>query len=153
VTNAPPDDDEDDDLTLEFDSEASGRSAVIADEGDSIWLYLTHPTRAEFERDCWLFNTPKAPDDPELERYEQQSVPPPAPARFINEGGVRPTPSEKSISVRWSADGNAVAVLVDGSPVGLASMSAECGMSRYLRESCPWGEPWDDARWVELLGA
>jgi len=138
--------DDDEPLALEFDSEASGRTAVIADEGDSIWLYLTHPSQAEFVRDCWLFNKPSAPAEPDPERYEAQSLPPPAPAQLIEPAGVRPCPDEASFRVRWSADGHGVAVLVDGVVVGVAAMALEGGMSRYLRAAGPWGEPWDEAR-------
>lgn len=146
------DHDEDDALLLEFDSEASGRTAVIADEGDSVWLYLTHPSDEEIERDCWLFNTPTAPAEPDPAVYEAQSAPPPAPAHLITDEGTRAVPQERSFRVRWSADGESAAVWLDETPIGLVTMSEERGISRYLREAAAWGRPWDEAVFAALFG-
>jgi hypothetical protein len=146
------DHDEDDALLLEFDSEASGRTAVIADEGDSVWLYLTDSEQPEIERDCWLFNTPSAPAEPDPADYEARSAPPPAPAHFISAEGKRTLPEEGSFRVRWSADGHSVAVLLDGAPLGVATMTEERGLSRYLLEAGAWGRPWDEARFELLFG-
>ena len=145
------DHDEDDALLLEFDNEASGRTAVIADEGDSVWLYLTHPSEEEIEQDCWLFNLPTAPAEPDPAAYEAQSAPPPAPAQFITPEGTRALPQERSLRVRWSRDGHTVAAVLDGVTIGLASIREDHGVSRYLRQACPWGKPWDDARCSALL--
>lgn len=146
------DHDDDESLLLEFDNEASGRTALVADEGDSVWLYLTHSAQSEIERDCWLFNTPGAPDEPDPAEYEAQSSPPPAPQHFITEQGKRAVPEERQFRVRWSADGNSVAVLLDGAPLGIATMTEERGISRYLKEPGAWGRPWDQARFVALFG-
>jgi hypothetical protein len=146
------DHDEDDELLLEFDSEASGRTAVIADEGDSVWLYLTHPTEPEIERDCWLFNLPTAAAEPDPEMYAAQSAPPPAPARFITPEGTQQMPDAARIRVHWSQDGHSVAVLLDGVAIGVASIELEHGYSRYLREAGPWGLPWDEAGVHVLVG-
>lgn len=147
------DHDEDEELTLEFDSEASGRTAVIADEGDSVWVYLTRPDDAAIERDGWLFNKPSAPAEPEPDDYQAQGTPPPAPARFIVSDGTRALPEPRSFGVRWSSDGHTALVLLDGLAIASVSASEERGMSRYLREACGWGVPWDDVRLSALLGA
>jgi hypothetical protein len=146
------DHDEDDELVLEFDSEASGRTAVIADEGDSVWVYLTHPDDSSIERDCWLFNKPTAPTEPESDDYQAEGTPPPVPARFLVAEGPRPLPNERSFRVRWSKDGHAAAVLIDGVPIGVVSADQKRGMSRFLREACPWGRPWDQAELNVLFG-
>jgi len=132
-------------MRIEFDCEVSGRMAIISDEGDSVWLYLTTVDTLDIEEDCWLFNKPSAPAEPEVERYRSQSVPPPAPARFVLEGGMRDCPQEEAFSVRWSADGKAVMVALGGLDIGIAAAGAQAGISRHLKESGPWGRPWDEA--------
>jgi hypothetical protein len=118
--------------------------ALIADEGESTWLYLTAPGTQRIERDCWLFNTPTSPSSPDLALYAAQRRPPPAPRTLIDPGGVRATPSAERWSVRWSADGEAVAVAVDGEPIGFVRASDHRGFARFLREASAWGNPWDN---------
>lgn len=146
------DHDEDDELVLEFDSEASGRTAVIADEGDSVWVYLTRPDDSAIERDCWLFNKPSAPAEPEPDDYQGEGTPPPAPARFLVAKGPEPMPDERSYGVRWSKDGHAAAVLINGVPIGVVAAHWTQGMSRFLCETCAWGRPWDQAELASLFG-
>jgi hypothetical protein len=132
-------------LWLELDCEASGRSAIIEDMGDSVWLFLTPPGGSGIDRDCWLFNKPSAAPEPDLEHYHGESLPPPVPASLRHAEAVRDVPAEERFSVRWSDDGEAVVIAVDGVDIGVAAMSEEHGMSRYLLAECGWGRPWDDA--------
>lgn len=76
-------------LLLSFRSEASRRTLIIADEGDSVWAYLTEAGTLRPVRDCWLLNTPTATDAPDLERYRAEGRPPPAPASQIDAAGVK----------------------------------------------------------------
>jgi hypothetical protein len=137
--------DDDESLCLELDCETSGRSAIIEDMGDSVWLFLTPPGESGIDRDCWLFNKASARAQPDLEEYESESLPPPVPLNLIHPEGTREVPAEERWSARWSDDGHSVVVAVDGVDLGVASMSEEHGMSRYLLEECGWGRPWDDA--------
>jgi hypothetical protein len=139
------------DLLVESRSEASQRTIVVADEGDSVWVYLTRPGTLQPERDCWLFNKPSAADVPDLSRYRDASLPPPAPASTIDPAGILPSPESAAWSVRWSDDGEAAVVVCDAVDVGLLALSEQRGMARYLRERGPWGIPWD-AQLVALLG-
>ena len=138
-------------LWLEFDCETSGRTAIVEDLGDSVWVFLTAPDGSTIERDCWLFNKKSAAPEPDLERYRSQSIPPPAPASLIHGAGRRDVPAEEHWSARWSQNGDSVVIAVDGIDLGLASTGAESGMSRYLVEECGWGQPWDDALLRRLL--
>jgi hypothetical protein len=57
----------------------SGRTAVISEEVESVWLYLTGRGSRRPERDCWLFNTAAAPADPDMDLDEEQSARPERP--------------------------------------------------------------------------
>jgi hypothetical protein len=145
--------DDDDDLWLEFDCETSDRVAIIEDLGDSVWVFLTPPGESSIEQDCWLFNKPSAPLEPDVDSYRERSMPPPVPAQLIRAEGRREVPSEARFSARWSPDGHSVSIAIDGVEVAVASASLERGMSRYLTEECGWGSPWDDALLKRLFSA
>ncbi|MDH5674303.1 MAG: hypothetical protein OEZ06_19270 [Myxococcales bacterium] len=129
----------------------SERTAVVAEEQDSVWLYLTEPDGEQPTHDCWILNTPAAPDEPDLQRYEEARSPPPAPRRLIEAEGKRAVPESSSWEFLWSDDGETVAVSLDGELLGLISSEIERGFSRHLREDSAWGNAWDDELLGELL--
>jgi hypothetical protein len=131
-------------LLLKSTSAVSGRTAVVFEEEDSVWLYLTAPGSGRRERACWLFNKPSAPPDPEMAIYRAQSAPPPAPASYIIPGGVREPAAAERWIFTWSRSGDAVVAAVDGLPLGFASISEKRGVSRYVARSGPWGSEWDE---------
>ena len=141
----------DDPLFLCFESAVSERTALVADEGDSVWLYLTRPGATDVERDCWLFNKPSAARAPDFSTYEAADLPPPAPADIIVPGGVSDVPDEEHWSVRWSEDGETVAVAIDEVEIGVVSASEPRGFARYLSAASPWGNPWDPALLKQLF--
>jgi hypothetical protein len=140
-----------DELPLSFRSTVSGRHAIVSDEGDSIWLYLTSPGSTRPERDCWLLNKPSAAAEPHLPDYKTAGLPPPAPASIIDEAGVRELPSADRWSARWSSDGETVAIAVDGVEIGLATITEPRGIALYLTKTSPWGRPWDATLVARLL--
>jgi hypothetical protein len=141
----------DDGLWVSEDHPTSGRTAVVEDAGDSVWLYLTEPGGARIVADCWLFNRVPAPDD--VDAAAGTDAPPPAVAAVVGEGAHRPVPLDPAqVRFRWSADGESVAALVDGEPVGCIVAGRERGSSRHLRVAGPWGEPLDPALYQATFG-
>lgn len=131
-------------LFVAFTSQASQRTAVIAEELGSIWLYLSRRNERAPERDCWLLNTDAEPRR-DREYYRQHKSPPPAPTDRVLSGGTTPAPSSDRWAVQWSADGESVAALLDGQPIGLIVSGHHRGYARYIAdEARPWADPWSD---------
>jgi len=137
-------------LFLSSRSSASGRSAIVSDEGTSVWLYLTEVGSTKPTRDCWLLSNPSASAH-SLGFYRSRSLPPPAPITAVDSRGVVEPPSADRWSFLWSADGDAVAAATDGLVLGLAAMTHPRGFARYIVTSGPWGEPWDSALFDQLF--
>jgi len=138
-------------LLIAFICQASQRTAVIAEELGSIWLYLTRRNERAPERDCWLLNT-----DAELrhdrEYYRRQKSPPPAPTHRVLAGGTTQAPSSDRWAVQWSADGDSVAALLDGRPIGFIVSGHQRGYARYIAdEAGPWAAPWSDDVYAETF--
>jgi len=123
---------------------ASGREAHVAEEVDSIWLYLTLPGSPQVDTDVWLLNTPAAPAAPCQEPYRSQAAPPPLPAELLLPGGARPVPAEGRWRLLWSEDGLAVAALLDGKAIGFVRAGTKRGRARFVRYGADsWALPWD----------
>jgi hypothetical protein len=71
-------------------SEASGRTPVVQEEIDSVWLYRSRPGETRPEVACWVLNTPDAAPVPDFATYHGQSAPPPLPVAHV-EGAARST--------------------------------------------------------------
>jgi hypothetical protein len=132
------------------------RTVIVTDEGDSVWLYLTHPDELRIAADCWLLNRAAAlPGDvlrSRFEEYRRQALPPPAPAEAVGPDSLRTGKLEASdVAVTWSHGGEAVAVWVDGQAVGFIGPGERRGHSRHLRAPGPWGEHWDETAFRRLL--
>ena len=138
-------------LFVAFPSQASQRNAVIAEELGSIWLYLSRPDERAPERDCWLLNTEAEPRR-DGEYYRQHKSPPPAPSGLVLAGGTTAAPSSDRWTVQWSADGESVAALLDGMPIGFIVSGDQRGYARYIAEDArPWAFPWSDDAYGEAF--
>ena len=139
-------------LFLMFTCEASHRSAVIAEEIGSVWLYLSRPHERAPERDCWLLNA-DADADHDREFYRQHQSPPPAPSTHVAAAGTMPVPAGERWSVLWSADGHSVAALLDGKAIGFIVSGHQRGNARHIAEGAvPWALPWSDNAYNETFG-
>lgn len=124
-------------------SEESGRTAVVHEEVDSVWLYLSRPGEARPDVACWVLNTPDAPPVPDFAAYRSQSAPPPLPVAQVD--GAPPDPRHGRWSLRWSRDGHAVAALLDEQPIAFVVGGRSRGHARHVKAGAnPWALPWDE---------
>ena len=137
----------------------SHRTAIIADEGDSVWLYLTDASGEGITADCWLVNRIPAPRYAELaetegaERYRGEGLPPPAIAEVVAEGAFRAAPLDAArCRFTWAANGESVAAYYETELLGFIAHGEPRGFSRFLRVASPWGEPLDLERYAEVFG-
>jgi hypothetical protein len=126
----------------------SGRKALIADEGDSVWLYLSEPHEDAIAADCWLFNRgqvrSQAELEPKLSAYRARGVPPPVPAELQRAEGAHLSLNDiPRLRVQWSVDGEAVAAWAEHVVVGFIAPGERRGYSRFLTAAGPWGVPLD----------
>jgi hypothetical protein len=119
----------------------SRRWAVVADEGDSVWLYLTEPDRQRPVADCWLLNTIPAPDD--VSAYRSAKSAPAATREFAGAGAHGVCPDARAVRFQWSSDGESVAVFVAEELLGFIASGQRRGFSRHLIAEGPFGHPLD----------
>ena len=133
-------------------SDRSRRTAVIAEEIDSIWLYLSAPGEERPERDCWLLNTHAAPARPAPDEYERRGSPPPLPADRILSAPPQDPLSPELWSLSWSDDGESVAAVFDGTAVGFITAGGTRGVARYVAGNAPaWADPWDEDAYSRIF--
>jgi hypothetical protein len=127
------------DLFIEQQHPTSRRWAVIEDDGRVAWLYLTEPDSPKPVADCWLYNRVATPQQFDRVRGE----PPVVPQTHATVGATRPAPCRESVHLRWSADGESVAVFFDDELMGFIAQGQNRGFSRYIRTTGPFGSVLD----------
>ncbi|MGH9238901.1 MAG: hypothetical protein ACRD3G_12750 [Vicinamibacterales bacterium] len=132
-------------------SEESGRTAVVHEEIDSVWLYLSRPGETRPEVACWVLNTSDAPPVPDFATYRGPSAPPPLPIAHVE--GAPPDPRHGRWSLLWSRDGHAVAALLDDRPIAFIVAGQSRGYARYVKAGAnPWALPWDEGSFAAAFG-
>ena len=100
----------------------SSRHAVIEDDGEVAYLYLTEPGRLNIVASAWIYSR----------------------ANF-------PNPSDRDWTFLWSDDGESVAVLADGHPLACIVGAAGPGYSRDLEAVSSLGHAWDDTTFARVF--
>ena len=101
------------------------RWAIVEDNGEVTWLYLSAPQSLKPVAACFLYNQPDAP---------------------LDQLG-------KGIYFRWSVDGNSVAVLFGDLVMGFIADAKRPGFSRLLKSEGSLGNPMDTALYERTFRA
>jgi hypothetical protein len=125
------------------------RWAIFEDYGTSAWLTVTEPDFPKPIADCFVYNCD--PPARELPRNCNRSAPPPITTKFASGAAYRPDVSADRVRVAWTRSGKAVVVLLDDEPVAFLVVGEKYGYSRGIAVDGPYGHPWDDARFKEVL--
>ncbi|MEO5688918.1 MAG: hypothetical protein ABIR54_16295 [Burkholderiaceae bacterium] len=128
----------------------SNRNALVCDEGESAWLYLTEADAEAIAADCWMFNTVAAPAS--LAGFTDRKRPPPATSRFSKILEASPMPPTSDVTISWSADGQSPCVSVAGVALAFVDGRTGHGYCANLQESGPFGHCFDDELHRELFG-
>lgn len=129
----------------------SRRTAILAEEGKhSVWLYLTDAGESTPARDAFVRSLVPPISRAELSGYKDSGGPPPICEGFANPDSSSPDLSGK-IQLRWSRDGESVAIVVDQAPLAMIVAGSPRGYSRAILRSGPWGEPWNEELFVRTF--
>jgi hypothetical protein len=137
-------------LYIDDQNEDSKRWAIVADEGDSVWLYLTEPDGTRPIADCWLLNKIPAPDD--TAKYKTTKSAPAATKAYVSASALRAVPNQENLKIQWSEDGHSVTVIEAGEILGFIAAGSKYGWSKELIAEGPFGKPLNIALYLELFG-
>jgi hypothetical protein len=115
---------------------------LFAEEGESVWLYLTDVDSLRPVADCWMFNTIPAPDD--LHSFKTAGGPPPATRQFVGPDAQCKLPDAQQVHFRWSPDGHSVAAYIRDELLGFIAHGHKAGYSKHLLIGGPFGAPLDN---------
>jgi hypothetical protein len=100
------------DPILEDNSPNGNMTAIVEDDGESVYFYLFRPEGPENARvkTCWVRNRRKAPTDLDVGAM-RKGGPPLLPAKFCRHPNGAPPFDAKSLRIVWFEEGDAAALL------------------------------------------
>jgi hypothetical protein len=135
---------------FEEQSEASGRWVSLDIREHSAWMLLSESTSFRPVADIWVYNLIAPIPANEVHRYER-SGPPPGCVGFVSAEGVRKAHADQ-LAFRWSPDGDAVAVEIEGEVLAFVQARPRKGWARHIIQEGPFGSPWSDEEYGRLFG-
>jgi hypothetical protein len=130
------------DLFLKERNPASGRHAVLEDDGTCAWLYLTEPNGNRPVADVWVYNRVPAPRMEQVASYRPS--PPPAAIDYVSEAACLASPLKHRWHFLWSRSGDAVVLFRDDEARAFLLARQKHGYSRLLERDGPWGLSWSN---------
>lgn len=130
----------------------SARTAVLDDDGKIAYMYLTQSGTETPVRDAVVYSRVPLIPKVDWEQVKKTGEPPPLSADVASPQAIMKEPKANEFSFRWSLDGHSVALLRHGKPIALASARERLGYSKAVAKPSPLANPWDQKRYVELMG-
>lgn len=139
-------------LYLQSASPISHRSAVLEDDGVVAYLFLCKPGTLVPEREVIAYS--RLPPTPKIDWQWVKRTGEMAPISqdIATATAVIPRPAAAEFSFRWSKDGNAVALIRNGTPLAFAEASHATGHSKAVAKANPLGNPWNQLTYESIFG-
>ena len=134
----------------------SKRHAILEDDGRCAYLYITAPDKEEPVSQVWVYNRAGVPKGGFMNMVKMvfKGTPPPAAAEYVTGSSELKSPKAKQWELRWSKDGNAVALLEDKVPAAFVPANERPGYSRGIaKDSNLYGRAWSDPVYRQLFAA
>ena len=140
------------DIFLQSQSPASRRYAILEDDGQTAYLYLTKPNELTPVRDAVAYTRVPPVAKVDWESIRKTGDTPRLPVDLASPSAVIQSPKPSEFQFKWSGDGHSVAILHNGSPLAMAGNQDRFGYSKAVKKASPLANAWDEKRYLQLFG-
>lgn len=140
-----------DQIFLSSENAVSGRTAILEDDGQVAYLYLTAPSSAKIERDVILYMRIQPITEVEWKKIMATTSTPRLTIKIASTTAVIEDPAEHEFEFCWSQDGNSVAALRHGMPLGFTSATERLGYSKAVAVTSPFASFWEQAKYDAIF--
>lgn len=125
---------------------------VIDGNSQSVWMYLH-----DLEQNVVLTYTPICSlVEPilydEFKKTYQRGDTPPFVKGYVSSRAIIPGIENSRLEIHWADDHVSVVASIDGEPFSMIIRNEKDGYSKSIKQSGPWGKPWDEAIYREKFG-
>lgn len=130
-------------MTLESYHSFSGYTGVFEDNGSFGVIYIQDP-QGKTIRDGWVYN--RQIDSADSEDTDSEGIGENTfrvPNQYVTENLLNTIP-QAEIELSWEDEGETLCLLWKGDKVAEISFLTGRGRSKWLKQVCPWGLPFDE---------
>jgi hypothetical protein len=138
-------------LYLHDTHDVSGRSAVLEDDGHVAYLYLTAPGSFTPQRHVVVYSRRKPVDRVDWWELRMTGETAPLWREIASRNAILAQPREADFRFRWSADGQAVAIVHRDQPLAFLTTEPPHGHSKAVQKASALGLPWNQRRFDDLF--
>lgn len=139
------------DIFVSSHNAVSNRFAVFEDNEEVAFLYLTEAGSQKPIKDAIAYSRVPPVEKIDWAKIKETGDVPPLEKDLASPEAVIYSPLEKEFSFEWSADGNSVALLRNGSPICFISTREKFGYSRAVSKSSNLANAWDQDTYERLF--
>ncbi len=137
------------DIYVSSVSPKGSHQCVIDGDSQSVWMYLH-----DLEQNCVLSNAPicsliEPISYDEFKKTYKGKDTPPFVKGYASDRAIIPDIEDSSLDIQWAADGISVVASIYDEPFSMLIQDIKTGYSKAIKQSGPWGNPWDEAVYKE----
>ena len=130
-------------IYIDSENSASGRSVILEEHDDAAYLYLTDDEGESLERDALAYMRIEPPKVVDWQARMAQGNPPILSRDLASSSAVKSDTEESDFTFKWSSDGESAALLYHGDPIAFVSVNQEFGYSKAVIKASLISYPWD----------
>lgn len=140
-----------DQIFLDSKNAVSGRTAILEDDGQVAYLYLTAPASTKIERDVIVYMRVQPITEGEWKKIMAAKSTPRLTINIASTTAVIKDPAEREFEFCWAHDGNSVAALRHGVPLAFTSTTERLGYSKAVAVTSPFANFWEQAKYEAVF--
>ena len=129
----------------------SNRWAILDDNGNSAWLYLSAPGVQQPEKDAFAYSPVEPVAELNIDAI-RQGIPPILTRELASSDAVIRSMDTAQVNFVWAADGESVAIAYQGRLLAMIVSGSERGYSAALAKDGEFGQPWDESVFEQHFG-
>lgn len=139
------------DIFIHSHNTVSGRYAILEDDQKVAYLYLTKPGTQKPEKDAIAYSRLALAEKIDWEHIKRSGEAPPLARDMASPAAIIQNPQDSKFSFKWSADGQAVALIRNGEPIAFAAATEKFSYSKAVAKPSPLANPWDQKLYEALF--
>jgi hypothetical protein len=125
---------------------------VIDGNAQSVWMYLH-----DLEQNCVLSDAPiccliEPISYDEFKKTYKRADTPPFVKGYTSDRAIIPDIESSRLNIQWADDEISVVASIDDEPFSMIIRNEKNSYSKSIKQSGPWGRPWDETIYKEIFG-
>jgi hypothetical protein len=140
------------DIYLSSVSPKGFHQCVIDGNDQSVWMYLHDLKQNLVLSDSPICSLVEPISLDEFNKTYQREDTPPFVKGYSSDRAIMPDIENSRLEIHWGDDGISVVASIDDEPFSMIIRNDKKSYSKSIKQSGPWGKPWDETIYKKIFG-